>query len=265
MTGNRPWDGEASRRGDPPPHRPPRCHAKALDGRRGEVLLGEEESHHLLRVLRLDAGASVELFDGEGHWAEAMLAGRAGRRARLTIEKVHGEPPVRAELVLIQSLPKGQKQDLIIQKAVELGVSGLVFVESEHAVARLGESAERKTARWERIAVNAAAQCGRNRLPFLFAARSFSEALADRGERPRWLLLAEPAPPARPLRDVFGEAREAGVDRIAACIGPEGGFSAGERGIALAAGARPVSLGPHILRTETAALFVMAAWAYERS
>lgn len=257
MTANRPWSIETARAARSAPRRV-RCFAPGLDRGAETLELDPSESHHLVRVLRMGCGAAVEVFDGCGARADGVLIETGRKGVRLAVSGYRRDPPPRTGRILLQALPKGAKQDLVIQKAVELGATRLGFVESEHAVVRLRRRAGNAVDRWRRIAVSAAKQCGANRLPEFGIFASIEETR-------RWLpagvreLVAHPAGAARPLYDVLAEWRGAGGADVAAWIGPEGGFSEEEVMQLVERGAVAVSLGPLVLRAETAALYCLCA------
>jgi 16S rRNA (uracil1498-N3)-methyltransferase len=152
---------------------------------------------------------------------------------------------------LVQGLPEADKMDWVIQKAVELGVAWIQPLVCERSVVRLsGERAARREAHWRRVAVAACEQSGRNRIPEVHPTLGFQSWIAAPSEVPRWMLqpdappLAAHAPPAAPFELL---------------VGPEGGLSDRERSLALSRGCEPLSLGPRILRTETAPVAALAA------
>ncbi len=223
----------------------------------GLVDLPEAAAHHALRVLRLGTGDAVTLFNGEGgeYPAHIVEAGR-GVRARLGVwRNVERESPL--DLTLAQALPAGDKMDFVVQKAVELGVARIQPVAAARSVVRLsGERAARRVAHWRQVAVSACEQCGRNRVPEIapiLDLRHWLGALGRDNETVR--LLFDPAAQRR----LGGGAGAAGYVLLA---GPEGGLTEEEMAAAHAAGFAGVSLGPRILRTETAgpaALAVLGA------
>jgi 16S rRNA (uracil1498-N3)-methyltransferase len=262
MTADRPCSAEGA--SAPPGHSKPRCHAARLGDAGGVLDLGGDEASHLSRVLRLQPGDAVEVFDGAGGSAAARIESCTRHGVRLRMDEVRSSPPPGFEGILVQALPKGEKKDLIVQKAVELGLARLVFVESERSVARLGgEGVARREERWLRVAIGAAKQCRRDRLPRIEAAPDVPAAMASVQAGVR--VLCEALPGARLLRDVLREASVAGASSVALYVGPEGGYSPAEIRMILESGAIAASLGPNILRTETAALFAMSALAYEFS
>ncbi len=261
MTASPPCCGDGAR--SPGPHRPPRCHTACLAGARGAVEIMPDEALHLSRVLRLRPGAAVEVFDGCGRSAAGRIEAleRGGGRISIAGPIVESpRPPF--EGVLVQAMPKGEKKDLIVQKAVELGLARLVFVEAERSVARIGtDDAARQKERWMRVAVAAAKQCGCDRLPAMETCAGIGAALAAVPSGVR--ILCETLPGARPLREILREAASQNAGSLAVFVGPEGGFSSDEVRMLLAAGAKAASLGSHILRTETAALLAMSVMLYE--
>lgn len=261
MTGSPPCCGDGVRA--PVPHRPPRCHTARLAGGQVAVEISPDEALHLDRVLRLRPGAAVEVFDGCGRSAAGRIEalGRGGGRV-LVDGPVIESPPRAFEGVLVQAMPKGEKKDLIVQKAVELGLGRLVFLEAERSVARIGaDDAARRKDRWMRVAVAAAKQCGCDRLPAIGTCVGIDAALAAVPSEVR--ILCETLPGARPLREIVRAAACRRPGSVTVFVGPEGGFSPGEVRVLLAAGAQSASLGPHVLRTETAALLAMSVMLYE--
>lgn len=218
-----------------------------------EVLLPGETSHHLGSVLRLGPGEEVLLLDGLGTLCRCRIETLSRRQGTARVlERWHEEEsafPVR----LVQALPKGDKLDLILQKGTELGVTAFVPVSAGRSIAR---PAEGRSERWERIVREAARQCRRPRLPIVAPPVPLTEALADCTEDLRLMLWEKES---RPLADILPAAppRNAAV-----LIGPEGGFSDQEAEAARGAGFVPVSIGPRILRTETAGFAVASILQY---
>ncbi len=218
----------------------------------GEVALPEALAHHALRVLRLRDGESVVLFDGGGGEVEARLAVR-GKAVFAQLGKaraVERESPLR--IVLVQALASGDKMDWVVQKAVELGAQAVQPVQAERSVLRLaGDRADKRVAHWQQVAVAACEQCGRNRVPEVRALQAL----------PAWLAAHREAVVVVLAPD--GGAGLAAVPvpegTIHLAVGPEGGWSDAELAAFDAAGARRLSLGPRILRTETAGLAALAA------
>jgi len=216
--------------------------------RAGEIEFPPAATHHALKVLRLGSGDAVVLFDGSGGELHARLDVRAHRAVAVDgrWQEVSRETPL--EVVLVQALASGDKMDWVIQKAVELGVSGIIPVQTVRSVLRLaGERADKKLAHWRQVVIAACEQCGRNRLPFVAPVQSLAAYLAQ--ETVRWMLV----PGGEPL-----SAIQSVPSPIHLLIGPEGGWSDEELALCLRAGCRTVGLGPRVLRTETAGLAALA-------
>lgn len=215
--------------------------------------LPETVAHHL-QVLRMQPGALLTLFDGRGGQYAARLADIGKKRASATVlehEAVEAELPY--AVTLAQGLPEGSKMDWIIEKAVELGVAAVQPLAAQRSVVRLsGERAEKRHAHWQGVIEAACEQCGRNRLA----------QLAPVAEVGRWLAAPSPAPrillSPRANQSLAGWAKANAPQALTLMIGPEGGFSREEEDAALAAGALALSVGPRVLRTETAALAALA-------
>jgi 16S rRNA (uracil1498-N3)-methyltransferase len=219
------------------------------------VTLDGATARRVASVLRLRAGDELTLFDGSGVEARASLVAIAPSRVEARVVSVAPglrEPAVR--LTLYQSVVKGERFEWLVEKGTELGVARFVPLLSRRAVVRPGEGG--KLDRWRRIAIEAAEQCGRAVVPEVSAPLRLEEALASlegtalmpyEGERATGIAAA--------LRSVAGGGRPASLALI---VGPEGGFEPDEVRLALSAGARPVSLGPRILRSETAGVVAAA-------
>ena len=226
------------------------------------VELPREEAQHAVRVLRLRPGDAVELIDGDGRAYEAEMT-RAERDGAALLVKAGlpgREAPV--SLTLYMGLPKAEKLELIAQKLTELGGARLVPVVMARSVARPDQrDADKRRERLERIALEATKQCGRGRVPEMAAPVGWKEALALMAAHQLTLMPWEEARGLR-LSDVRAERPDA--KDIAVLIGPEGGIAPEEAREAEALGARLVTLGPRILRAETAAIVsvgsVMTLW-----
>jgi 16S rRNA (uracil1498-N3)-methyltransferase len=218
------------------------------------LALPEAAAHHAARVLRLRSGDAVTLFNGTGGEYAARITAIGKHDVTVAIERhdpVERESPL--QVTLVQAVSSGERMDLTIQKAVELGVSRIVPVESERCVVRLkGERAEKRVAHWRQVVVSACEQCGRNRIPEVRMILPFDVWLAaDENAAQRWVLL----PGARTaLRDLPRPDKP-----VELLVGPEGGLTDAEAEAAQRAGFRPVRLGPRVLRTETAAPALLAA------
>ena len=210
------------------------------------------EAHHALRVLRLTEGADIEISDGEGHLFRAHIVRIEGSEvwAALTETLPSSEPPIL--LTLYQGLPKFDKLELICQKATELGAMRIVPVRMSRSVVKLSESdTEKKRERMQKICAEAAKQCGRAKLPEVIAPLSWKDALRAMRSEGLMLMPWEEAHDTS-MTDVRGEIL--GASSLGILIGPEGGISPSEAADATCIGARAITLGPRILRTETAAI-----------
>jgi 16S rRNA (uracil1498-N3)-methyltransferase len=220
----------------------------------GERVVVTGEAHrHLARVLRARAGDPVVLFDGAGTEVEARVARVGARETELALGSrrrgVEAHPNI--AIVLLVGIPRGERMDFLVQKTSELGVSRIVPVLTGRSVARPAAETTRR-ARWEKIAREAARQCGRADVPAVDAPCPLPLALA-RELPPRRLALWEGARQT-PLREALGGAPAP----TALLVGPEGGLARGEVSLAETAGFTVCGLGPRILRVETAAIIGVA-------
>lgn len=222
----------------------------------GELPLRGPEHHYLVHVLRGRPGDKVTLLDGSGREVTARIAGAEGTVLELVAEKrAAGEGP---RVTLLLGLLKGEKFDLVVQKATELGVCRIVPLRCARSVARPDDArAAARRARWERIARAAAGQCRRPQLPEIAAPQDPGPALAMEAAELR-LVLWEGAL-RQPLRDLLPAPLPA---TIAVLVGPEGGLADEEVRRAEECGYLACGLGPRILRAETAAIAVLAALVF---
>jgi 16S rRNA (uracil1498-N3)-methyltransferase len=213
------------------------------------VKLTADQSRHLLTVLRLAPGTGVEVFDGAGGRFRAVLAGQ-----ELEIGARLADDGRKTDVVLVQALAKGEKMDLIVQKATELGVTRIVPLAADRAVVRLDPDRGRSRAeRWRRIAQEASRQCGRADVPRIDEPTGWEGVFALARDEDRRALLLDPE--ERELR--LGAAAR-GVSRLLLAVGPEGGFSREEKAGAAQATFIPAGLGTLVLRSETAGLAALA-------
>lgn len=219
------------------------------------VTLEGAAASHLTRVLRARAGEPLTLFNGEGGEYAARILGQGGGKVSVAVgahQASERESPL--SLTLAQGVARGERMDLVVQKATELGVARLVPLLTERSVVRLaGAQAQKKLEHWRAVAIAACEQSGRNRLPQIAAAQTLHEFLGSEpgGDAAALRLLLAPDGATR-----LGELPRSA--RVSLLIGPEGGLSAPERERAVAAGFLAVRLGPRVLRTETAALVAVA-------
>jgi 16S rRNA (uracil1498-N3)-methyltransferase len=228
------------------------------------VTFAPDDAHKIATVLRGRTGERVHVVDSAGcAFAASIEVSGAAVAASLDEQLERGSRESSLRVTIAQGIPKGQKMDLIVEKATELGVAAIVPLRSERVVGERTGDAKRE--RWERLAKSAAQQCGRTRLPAIEPIAEWDVLLARFGDFDRVYLPWELAD-VRPLREVFDAdaGPNAEVANVLVVIGPEGGFSAAEVARAQAAGARTISLGTRILRTETVALVVLSALLYAR-
>ncbi|MGB8266006.1 MAG: 16S rRNA (uracil(1498)-N(3))-methyltransferase [Candidatus Velthaea sp.] len=225
------------------------------------VALPADDAHKIATVLRMTSGGRIEVVDSSGAAYAATLAVEA-KRVEATLDEALArdaiEPVLR--ITIAQAIPKGQKMDFIVEKATELGVHAIVPLRSARVIGETTRDA--KIERWHRIAKSAAQQSGRLVVPAIADVTEWPALIASFPAYDHVYLpweLADPQPLRSAIAPDVPRART-----ILAVIGPEGGFSREEAERAIVAGARPISLGRRILRTETAALVVIAALLYER-
>jgi 16S rRNA (uracil1498-N3)-methyltransferase len=232
-----------------------RCHVDTALAPGQRVLLPEPASQHLLRVLRLRAGDRCRLFNGDGHDYPARLLATVGKRAEFEVEEViavDNESPL--SLQLAQGIARGEKMDLILQKATELGVAEIHPLFTLRTEVRLdAERMEKRLQHWRGVISAACEQCGRARLPLLHPPRTLAAFLGQL-----------PADAIKLVLDPQGgrrlDALEApGARPLLLLVGPEGGLDQRDLTPARAAGFEGLRLGPRILRTETAGLAAIAA------
>jgi 16S rRNA (uracil1498-N3)-methyltransferase len=231
----------------------PRIFCDARLGPGAQFPLSEDAANHVAKALRLAAGDSLVVFDGRGGEYEALIL--RVDRGRVDVKTgafrdVERESPV--EVGLVQGLPEADKMDWILQKAVELGAAWVQPVVCDRSVVRLsGDRAARRQSHWRRVMVAACEQCGRNRIPALEPTLAFRDWAAQAPDARRWMLSPGAGEP------LAAQPRPDGPVQL--LVGPEGGLSERELDIALTIGFKPLSLGPRILRAETAPLAALAA------
>jgi 16S rRNA (uracil1498-N3)-methyltransferase len=223
-----------------------------------QPVLSAEEAHHALHVLRLKAGDTLNVFDGRGHEAQARVAETAKDSVRLTILQHSNTPSLPCRITLAQAIPK-KSMDLIVQKATELGVASIVPLVSERSVVKLDEDSKR-IKRWREIALDACKQCGNNWLPEIQPPQKARDFLSSPGKFDL-KLIASLQPDSKLLKAILGEAAK--PSSILILIGPEGDFTPAELGLAKSAGCLPLSLGPLVLRADTAAIYTLSILHHE--
>ena len=214
----------------------------------GRAYIAGADALHIAKALRMRPGEALTLCDGKGTDFDGVLETVTDRQVTV---RISASRPSQAEptlaVTLYQGLPTGDKMDWIIQKAVELGVTAVVPVATRRSVARLEGKADKKQERWQRIAAEAAGQCGRGMLPSVERPLSWSQALSRLSGEPA-LVFYEGG--GRPLRELVTPSTR----RLSVFVGPEGGFDPEEIDAIRRQGGGVATLGPRILRCETAPL-----------
>ncbi|MEA3209605.1 MAG: rRNA (uracil1498-N3)-methyltransferase [Chthoniobacter sp.] len=228
-----------------------------------KLALDPAETHHALDVLRMKAGDRATLFNGQGVEATVEFAKVEKGRIELRKIQVSKTPPLACEVTLGQAVPKGKNMDLIVEKATELGVAVIAPLLSERTVVRFDEGeALSKRDKWQRVAIEAAKQCGQNwvpRVPKPVTPKTFFE----EGERYDLMLIASLQPGAVSVKKLVSEFGSQRPRKVLVLVGPEGDFTPAEINLAKNHGCRPITLGPIILRTETAAIYCASVLAHE--
>ncbi len=234
--------------------------------------LSPGESHHLVVVNRARRGDPVVAFDGNGAEWDCELTTDAKTAAVLTVRTGRRASPLGHEITLAQALPKGPGMDGIVRKATEIGTARIVPIVSDRTQVHLdGERQDKKTDKWRTAALEAAKQCGNPWLPEIAPVQSLETFLGTvpslgAPEGPDLALIASLHPGAQPLKTLFTATRAAlgrPLRRVTWLIGPEGDFTPAEVEAAIRAGFCPATLGPLVLRCETAATYALSVTAHE--
>jgi 16S rRNA (uracil1498-N3)-methyltransferase len=227
------------------------------------------EAHHARSVLRLQPGDRVVLFDGRGREATAEIAAPDSAAVQLRILHETVTPPLPARITLAQAIPKGKNMDLIVQKAVEIGAAEIFPLLSARTVVQLDpETAAQKQAKWQTTALEAAKQCGQNWLAHVHPPRPPNDFFAGIAAASFDLrLIGSLQPGALHLKKVLADYAQAHDGarpvNVLILIGPEGDFTPAEIALARSHGCAPLTLGPIILRVETAAIYCLSILSYE--
>ena len=225
------------------------------------LALDDAETHHALHVLRMKAGDRATVFNGQGVEATVEFAGVGKDQVTLRKIQVSKTAPLACEITLAQAVPKGKNMELIVEKATELGAAGIAPLLSERTVVRCAEDeALGKREKWQRVAIEAAKQCGQNWLPRVAKPVTPKDFFAL-GEKYDLMLIASLQPGAVPVKQALAEVQA--PRKVLVLVGPEGDFTPAEINLARNHGCQPITLGPIILRTETAAIYCVSVLAHE--
>jgi 16S rRNA (uracil1498-N3)-methyltransferase len=214
-----------------------------------------------VQVLRLQPGDVIRLFNGEGGEFDATVTRMGRSDVDVEVGAHHAVEREAARAVhLLAGITANERMDWLVEKATELGVASITPLVAERSVLKLkGERAEKKLAHWQGVAVAAAEQCGRNRVPTVHPAVTLTEWVKKAPPGERWVLSLSEG--TQSLAQMQGQAAGLAMAPVTVLSGPEGGLSPTEEAAALAAGFAPVTLGPRVLRAETAPLAVLACCA----
>jgi len=235
---------------------PPEC----IKG--SSALITGEEAHHILDVMRLKKGDKICAFDGRGELYQGKILDTANKKVKVKIESAAEDLPVsNSQITLVQALPKKNKMDYIIEKCTELGVDTIIPTQTTRTIVKLNRDKQGlRLERWQRIAREAAKQCGRTTIPKVRDLASWTDAISNLGNFDLKLLFCLSENSQR-LKDVL--RREKKVRKVSLFIGPEGGFTPDEIRQSEQAGWLAVSLGNSVLKSDTAALTALAMVNYE--
>ena len=234
-----------------------------IDESKGLVYITGSDVNHISHVLRMKSGEQFYVTNGarEGKYLCVLKSVSQEEVVCNIIQVITDTTELPCEIVLYQGLPKADKMELIIQKAVELGASRIVPVETKRCVVKLdAKKAQSKISRWQGIAEAAAKQSKRDVIPVIGNLMTLKEALQEAADYEVSMMPYENAEGMAYTRKLLGEIRPG--QRVAIFIGPEGGFDDGEVEAALSMGTKPVTLGRRILRTETAGLAILSMLVY---
>jgi 16S rRNA (uracil1498-N3)-methyltransferase len=226
------------------------------------------EAHHARDVLRMKRGDRAVLFNGRGREITAEIVDLAKDEIRFRKLSESETRPLRCRITLGQAIPKGKNMDLIVQKAVEIGAVEIAPLISERTIVDLDKKeAEQKREKWQQVTVEAAKQCGQNWLPTVHAPQRLKDFFASASPaRTDLRLIGSLQPDAIHLKKILSDYAQQHGDRpksVLMMVGPEGDFTPAELALAKTHGCLPITLGPIILRVETAAIYCLSVLSYE--
>jgi len=230
------------------------------------LVLREGEGHHARDVLRMKRGDRAVLFNGRGREITGEIIDL--RKSEIHFRKLQESemPPLRCRITLGQAIPKGKNMDLIVQKAVEIGAAEIAPIISERTIVDLdSKEADQKREKWQQTAIEAAKQCGQNWLPTLHAPQKLKDYFAHAAVVDL-RLIGSLQPDAIHFKKILSDYKDQHRERpksVLMMVGPEGDFTPAELGLAKTNGCLPITLGPIILRVETAAIYCLSVLSYE--
>jgi len=228
--------------------------------------LTDREVKHAVQVLRVAHGERITVLDGAGNELLCDVLNVGKRAVRLTVQHRHHTPRPPCPVTLFQAIPKGRVMDVIVQKATELGAARVVPIVTERVVAHLdGEGAEHKAEKWRAIAIESIKQCGSSWLPDIATPLTLQQQLARRETFDLSLIASlqeDSRHPRARFRD-FESTHKRKPASVGVWVGPEGDFSPAEMNTIKAEGALPITLGPLVLRSDTAAIYSLSVLNYE--
>lgn len=232
------------------------------------LVLRESEAHHARDVLRVRLGEKVILFNGQGREITAEIADL--KDDEIALRRLHEAktPPLQCRIVLAQAVPKGKNMELIVQKAVEIGAAEIAPIISDRTVVQVdSESAGQKQAKWQHIAIEAAKQSGQNWLPLVRTPKKLAELFSTAAVESFDLrVIGSLQPEAQHLKKILADYSSEHQHRprsVLMLVGPEGDFTPAELALARRHDCQPITLGPVILRVETAAIYCLSILSYE--
>ena len=229
--------------------------------------LDSKESHHCLQVLRLEEGNRITVFDGCGRESMATIGSIVAGKVSLHLTASATTPSPPCAITIGQAVPKGKNMDLIVQKAVELGAAHIAPLLSDRTVIQLdSDDSSKKQEKWQSTVIEACKQCGQNRIPSVALPVPPRDFFQIPPQKNALLLIASLQPDARPIKTVLKDYRQshnAFPKDVTVLVGPEGDFTPAEIALSKSHGYQPVTLGPIILRTETAAIYCLSVLEHE--
>jgi 16S rRNA (uracil1498-N3)-methyltransferase len=233
----------------------------------GALTLTGSEAHHARDVLRMRVGEKLVIFNGRGREITAEIVDLGDDE--IGLKKLHEAetPPLQCRIVLGQAIPKGKNMELIVQKAVEIGAAAIAPIISDRTIVQVdSENVTQKQSKWRQIAIEAAKQCGQNWLPHVHTPRKLAEFFSTAGGSFDLQLIGSLQPGAQHLKKVLADYSSEHQHRprsVLMLVGPEGDFTPAELALAHRHGCQPITLGPIILRVETAAIYCLSVLSYE--